>query len=92
MEQNNSLHIHSVDCLTDDVLFLCWRHADLDAIAAEGRRYDTGEMVGALRALPFFAGWPFSIIQDTAARAEMKTYSPGEVLVRRGSPPTRSCS
>ena len=86
MEQKSSLHIHSVDCVSEDVIFLCWKHADLDAIAAEGRRYDAGEMLGALRALPFFAGWPFSAVQDTAARAEVKTYAKGEVVVREGEP------
>ena len=84
MEQKSSLHIHSVDCVSEDTVFLCWSHADLEAIAGDGRRHDVNEMVAALRVLPFFASWPFSSIQDTAARADVRIMRRGEMLVREG--------
>ena len=86
LEQKSSLHIHSVEVLSDDCLFFCWQHSDLEAIAKESRRFDTNEMVGALRVLPFFTSWPFSTIQDTAARAESRTMKRGDWLVHEGEP------
>ena len=86
LEQKSALHIHSVEVVSDECLFFCWQHADLEAIAKESRRFDTSEMVGALRVLPFFAAWPFSSIQDTAARAESRTVKRGEWLTREGEP------
>ena len=86
LEQKSSLHIHSVEVVSDECLFFCWQHSDLEAIAKESRRFDTNEMVGALRVLPFFANWPFSTIQDTAARAESRTMKRGDWLVHEGEP------
>ena len=86
LEQKSSLHIHSVEVVSDECLFFCWQHSDLEAIAKESRRFDTNEMVGALRVLPFFNNWPFSTIQDTAARAESRTMKRGEWLVHEGEP------
>ena len=72
--------------MSDECLFFCWQHSDLETIAKESRRFDTNEMVGALRVLPFFHIWPFSTIQDTAARAEARTLKRGTYLTHEGEP------